>query len=84
MRSRRGEAHRRRADAAGRSSFRRTQGPLAHPVRPSSYIEINNFYTATVYEKGAEVCRMMQHADRAATPSAKAWTCISPAMTARR
>ncbi|WP_119393026.1 aminopeptidase N [Taklimakanibacter lacteus] len=34
-------------------------GPLAHPVRPSSYIEINNFYTATVYEKGAELCRMM-------------------------
>jgi aminopeptidase N len=35
-------------------------GPLAHPVRPSSYIEINNFYTATVYEKGAELCRMMK------------------------
>ncbi|HTN98841.1 MAG TPA: aminopeptidase N, partial [Nordella sp.] len=35
-------------------------GPLAHPVRPGSYIEINNFYTATVYEKGAELCRMMQ------------------------
>jgi aminopeptidase N len=35
-------------------------GPLAHPVRPSSYIEINNFYTATVYEKGAEVVRMMK------------------------
>ncbi len=35
-------------------------GPLAHPVRPSSYIEINNFYTPTVYEKGAELCRMMQ------------------------
>jgi len=35
-------------------------GPLAHPVRPSSYIEINNFYTATVYEKGAELCRMMR------------------------
>ncbi|QIG49669.1 aminopeptidase N [Nordella sp. HKS 07] len=35
-------------------------GPLAHPVRPSSYIEINNFYTATVYEKGAELCRMLQ------------------------
>ncbi len=34
-------------------------GPLAHPVRPDSYIEINNFYTATVYEKGAEVIRMM-------------------------
>jgi aminopeptidase N len=35
-------------------------GPLAHPVRPASYIEINNFYTATVYEKGAELCRMLQ------------------------
>ena len=34
-------------------------GPLAHPVRPDSYIEINNFYTATVYEKGAELCRMI-------------------------
>ncbi|MCX8517755.1 MAG: DUF3458 domain-containing protein, partial [Rhodoferax sp.] len=35
-------------------------GPMAHPVRPDSYIEINNFYTVTVYEKGAEVVRMMQ------------------------
>lgn len=34
-------------------------GPLAHPVRPDSYMEINNFYTATVYEKGAELIRMM-------------------------
>ena len=34
-------------------------GPLAHPVRPDSYIEINNFYTTTVYEKGAEVIRMI-------------------------
>ncbi|MGK2740200.1 aminopeptidase N [Tepidicaulis sp. LMO-SS28] len=34
-------------------------GPLAHPVRPDSYIEINNFYTATVYEKGAELVRML-------------------------
>jgi len=33
--------------------------PMAHPVRPDSYIEINNFYTPTVYEKGAEVIRMM-------------------------
>ncbi len=39
--------------------FPEDQGPLAHPVRPSSYIEINNFYTATVYEKGAELCRMI-------------------------
>jgi aminopeptidase N len=35
-------------------------GPLAHPVRPASYIEINNFYTVTVYEKGAELVRMLQ------------------------
>ena len=34
--------------------------PMAHPVRPSSYIEINNFYTLTVYEKGAEIVRMYQ------------------------
>ncbi|MBM3485523.1 MAG: aminopeptidase N [Alphaproteobacteria bacterium] len=39
--------------------FAEDAGPLAHPVRPDSYIEINNFYTATVYEKGAEVIRMM-------------------------
>src|SRR5262245_46749994 len=35
-------------------------GPLAHPVRPEVYSEINNFYTATVYEKGAEVVRMLK------------------------
>ncbi|BCJ90304.1 aminopeptidase N [Terrihabitans soli] len=35
-------------------------GPFAHPVRPDTYREINNFYTATVYEKGAEVIRMLQ------------------------
>jgi aminopeptidase N len=34
-------------------------GPTAHPIKPESYIEINNFYTATVYEKGAEVIRMI-------------------------
>jgi len=34
-------------------------GPLAHPVRPDRFIEINNFYTSTVYEKGAELCRMI-------------------------
>ena len=39
--------------------FPEDAGPLAHPVRPESYIEINNFYTATVYEKGAEVVRML-------------------------
>ncbi len=39
--------------------FPEDQGPLAHPVRPRRYREINNFYTATVYEKGAEVVRMI-------------------------
>jgi aminopeptidase N len=39
--------------------FPEDAGPLAHPVRPDSYIEINNFYTSTVYEKGAELCRMI-------------------------
>lgn len=42
------------------SQFPEDAGPLAHPVRPDSYIEINNFYTATVYEKGSEVIRMIQ------------------------
>ncbi|MDX1900837.1 MAG: aminopeptidase N [Gammaproteobacteria bacterium] len=40
--------------------FSEDNGPLAHSVRPESYIEINNFYTATVYNKGSEVIRMMR------------------------
>ncbi len=40
--------------------FREDNGPLAHPVRPASFVEINNFYTATVYEKGAELIRMLK------------------------
>jgi len=40
--------------------FPEDAGPLAHPVRPQSYITIDNFYTATVYEKGAELCRMLK------------------------
>jgi len=40
--------------------FPEDAGPLAHPVRPESYVEVNNFYTTTVYEKGAEVIRMLQ------------------------
>ena len=40
--------------------FAEDAGPMAHPVRPDSYVEINNFYTVTVYEKGSEVVRMMQ------------------------
>ena len=39
--------------------FAEDGGPLAHPVRPASYIEISNFYTVTIYEKGAEVVRML-------------------------
>lgn len=39
--------------------FAEDSGPLAHPVRPDSYMEINNFYTVTIYEKGAEVIRML-------------------------
>ena len=39
--------------------FKEDAGPMAHPVRPDSYQEINNFYTVTIYEKGAEVIRMM-------------------------
>ncbi len=40
--------------------FTEDAGPMAHPVRPASYLEINNFYTTTVYNKGAEVVRMYQ------------------------
>jgi len=42
-----------------RAQFAEDAGPLAHPVRPDHYSEINNFYTATVYEKGAEIARML-------------------------
>ncbi|OSZ65497.1 aminopeptidase N [Hydrogenophaga sp. IBVHS2] len=42
------------------AQFPEDAGPMAHPVRPDQYVEINNFYTVTVYEKGAEVVRMMQ------------------------
>ena len=42
------------------AQFPEDAGPMAHPVRPDAYIEINNFYTSTVYEKGAEVVRMIQ------------------------
>ncbi|CAK0744181.1 Aminopeptidase N [Gammaproteobacteria bacterium] len=43
------------------AQFREDAGPLAHPVRPESYVEINNFYTVTIYEKGAEVVRMARN-----------------------
>ena len=42
------------------AQFPEDAGPMAHPVRPDAYQEINNFYTVTIYEKGAEVVRMMQ------------------------
>jgi aminopeptidase N len=42
------------------SQFDEDAGPLSHPVRPGSFIEIDNFFTTTVYEKGAELCRMLQ------------------------
>ena len=41
------------------AQFPEDAGPMAHPIRPQSYMEISNFYTATVYEKGAEVVRMI-------------------------
>ena len=40
--------------------FREDQGPLSHAVRPESFVEINNFYTATIYEKGAEIIGMLK------------------------
>ncbi len=40
--------------------FTEDDGPLSHPVRPNSYMKIDNFYTATIYEKGAEVIRMLK------------------------
>jgi len=41
------------------TQFPEDAGPLAHPIRPESYIEVSNFYTATVYNKGAEIIRML-------------------------
>ncbi|QEA40447.1 aminopeptidase N [Pistricoccus aurantiacus] len=43
------------------AQFAEDAGPTAHPVRPDHYIEIGNFYTLTIYEKGAEVVRMLRH-----------------------
>ena len=58
----RGEAVQRIKDvrALRARQFTEDDGPLAHPVRPSSYLKIDNFYTATIYEKGAEVIRMLK------------------------
>src|SRR5690625_1267908 len=41
------------------NQFPEDAGPMAHPIRPESYHEISNFYTATIYEKGAEIIRML-------------------------
>jgi aminopeptidase N len=65
------------------SSSPRTPAAMAHPVRPDSYAAIDNFYTATVYEKGAEVVRMMHRPWSAARASRAAWPCTSSATTAR-
>lgn len=46
-------------DVLRTAQFAEDAGPMAHPVRPESFIEISNFYTVTIYEKGAEVIRMM-------------------------
>ena len=56
---------------------------MAHPVRPDSFIEISNFYTMTVYEKGAEVVRML-HTLLGAESFYKGSTCISIALTVWR
>ncbi|MDP1737120.1 MAG: aminopeptidase N [Caulobacter sp.] len=58
----RGEAVQRIKDvrALRARQFSEDAGPLAHPVRPSSYLKIDNFYTATIYEKGSEVIRMLK------------------------
>ena len=42
------------------AQFAEDAGPMAHPIRPESFIEISNFYTLTIYEKGAEVVRMVR------------------------
>jgi aminopeptidase N len=64
--------------------FAEDAGPMAHPVRPDSYIEINNFYTATVYEKGAEVVRMQANLLGPERFPRVAPTCTSSATTDRR
>ena len=55
-----GAPHRRGAQGLRAAQFPEDAGPLAHNVRPSVYREINNFYTATIYEKGSEVIRMLK------------------------
>ncbi len=77
------QAHRGRARACAPRQFPEDAGPMAHPVRPDSYIEISNFYTVTVYEKGSEVVRMIHNlVGREGFPQGHA-TCTSSATTAR-
>ena len=65
------------------TQFPEDAGPMAHPVRPDSYIAINNFYTPTVYEKGAEVIRMIHTLLGPRGLPAGHRPAISSAMTAR-
>ena len=65
------------------AQFPEDAGPMAHPVRPQSYVEIRNFYTMTVYEKGAEVVRM-QHTLLGRGRFQPACASTSSATTARR
>ena len=60
--------------------FPEDAGPMAHPVRPDSYIEIDNFYTPTVYQKGAEVVRLL-HTRIGPEAFRRAWTSTSSATT---
>ena len=63
--------------------FPEDASPLAHPVRPESYIAVDNFYTATVYEKGAEVIRMLQTI-LGVLVFVKGWICILNVMMGKR
>jgi aminopeptidase N len=56
------------------AQFAEDAGPMAHPIRPESYVSMDNFYTATVYEKGAEVVRLY-HTLLGQTASGAAWIC---------
>ena len=63
--------------------FQEDAGPLAHPIRPDQYLTIDNFYTATVYEKGAEVVRMLQRVCQAGRPAHTHWHAHSAERTER-
>lgn len=64
------------------SQFAEDAGPMAHPIRPDSYQEIDNFYTMTVYEKGAEVIRMLQTL-LGKEGFKRGWTAMSSSLTSR-